>query len=295
MGILATDVLTPSGWHWGFDLRGVSSDPDRSGVPTTLLLSLSETGDDLHRSGAIRAQADLRSDATERFNAEFSGAGFPVSISAGLDRIGAGDFSGGASFALHAAGNVGGGFSSGGNIAFVEASLGNPSNTFTRAAAEAIAHVDLVQFGINYEHIPNGRDRFSVTTNFDDIFMDAARRIASQYIRQAEEALERALRERIDQFIEAVPFVGREEMELIFNAVQGDQAAVNALSNILNGKRNELEDRLRVAVEDAARQAAGNVLEGIVPHLPGPLPGQLPAVPALPPGLPAVPSLPFGR
>ncbi|MCL2602140.1 MAG: hypothetical protein FWD91_04935, partial [Treponema sp.] len=114
MGIMATDVLTTSGWHWGFDLRGVSSDPDISAVPTTLSLTLAETDAALNRRGALNAQADLRSDATERFNAEFSGAGFPVNISAGLDSIGAGGFSGGAAFSLNAAGNVDGGFSTGG-------------------------------------------------------------------------------------------------------------------------------------------------------------------------------------
>ena len=287
MGVLATDILTPAGWHWGFDLRGVSSDPDRSGVPTTLALSLAETGDGLQRTAAFSGQADLRSAAAERFNAEFTGGGFPVNI--GLSQIGVGAFTGGASLRFNAAGRAGGGFSAGGQISFIEASLTNPSNTFAHAADEAIRHVDSVDFGIAYEHVVAGRDHFSVSTNFDDIFMDAMRRIVSQYLRQAEEALERALRQRIEQFLDG-RFIGREEMDLLFSAARGDQAAVNELRNTLDRKRNELETRLRDAAEEAVRQAAGELqqavqdavhdaLEGIAPSLPTPV---LPALPGLP-------------
>ena len=312
MGVLATDVLTPSGWHWGFDLRGVSSDPDRTGVPTTLALSLAETGDGTARSAAFNGRADFRSNADERFNAEFLGDGFPVNITAGLSQIGVGGFSGGASFRLNAAGRTCGSFIGGGNISLVEASLRNPSNTFALAADEAIRYVDSVEFGINYEHEASGQNRFSLTTNFDDIFMDAARRIVSQYLRQAEEALERALRERIEQFIDG-RFIGREEMDLLFNAVRGDQSAVNELRNILDGKRNELETRLRDAAEDAARQAIDAAMQhvqqiadevrdqaqqAVQDALEGVLP-QAPALPSMPiPALPApsLPSLPgFGR
>jgi hypothetical protein len=300
MGVLAADVLTPSNWHWAFDLRGVSSDPDRSGVPTTLALSLTEsrteTGDRLSRSAAFNGQADFRSNANERFNAEFTAGGFPVSISggSGLGRVGIGGFSGGASFGLNAVGRAGGGFSGGGNISFVQASLTNPSNTFAQAADEAIRHVGSVELGINYEHVVAGRDRFSVSTNFDDIFMEALRRIVNQYRRQAEEAIERALRAKIEQYIDD-RFVSKEDLDALFRLVRGDKDAVDELRNILDRKRNELETRLRSVAEDAARQATDAAREQAQQAVQDVLQGQrpqAPTLPAAPSSLPSIPSIP---
>ena len=254
MGILATDVLTPSQWHWAFDLRGVSSDPDRSNVPTTLAFALTEGGE--RRNAAFNGMADFRSSATERFNAEVTGGGFPVSISGGhsLDRVGIGGFSGGSNFGLNASGRPGGSFSAGGDISFAQASLRNPSNTFTRAADEAIRQVDAVRFGINYEHVAGGRDRFSLDTNIDDILMAAMRSIINQYRRQAEEALERALRAKFEQYIDG-RFLGADELDALFRLVQGDKAAVDDLRNALDNKRRELEARIVTLVGDTAAAA----------------------------------------
>ena len=304
MGVLATDVLTPSAWRWGFDLRGVSSDPNLSGTPTTLALSLDETGDRLRRSAAFNGRADFRSNANERFNAEFNGDGFPVDIS--LGSIGIGGFSGGASFKLNAAGNSGGGFQGGGNISLVQAKLTKPSNTFAQAADEAIRNVNSVELGIRYEHVVSGRDRFSITTNFGDILKDAMGRIVSRYRRQAEEALEKALREKIAQHIDG-KFVGKDELDTLFGLVRGDKAAVDGLKNTLDNKKNELEGRIRTlagdtraAAEEALRQAAEEVKEQAREQaqqaVQGALQGQTPQAPTVPvpstPSLPSAPSIP---
>ncbi|MCL2374144.1 MAG: hypothetical protein FWC65_02765, partial [Treponema sp.] len=125
------------------------------------------------------------------------------------------------------------------------------------------------------------------------IFMDALRRIVSQYLRQAEEALERALRERIDQFLSGASFIGREEMDLIFDAARGDQAAANALRGALDRKRDDLEDRLRSAAEDMAHAAAEAARQQAQQAVQGALEGIAPQAPALPPpSLPVAPSLP---
>jgi hypothetical protein len=276
MGVLATDVLTPANWHWAFDLRGVSSDPDLSGSPTSLALSLGETGDGVRRHGAFDGQADFRSSATERFNAEVSGGGFPVSMS--ISQAGIGGFSGDTSFTVNVAGNVGGGFMLGGDVSLAQARLTNPSNTFAQAAGEAIGQVRSVDFGIQYEHVVSGRDRFSITTNFDDILKDALGRIVSRYRRQAEEALEKALRGKIEQYIDG-RFVSKDDLDAVFRLVRGDKSAVDELRGTLDRKKNELEDRLRSAgtqiVDDVreqvrveAQQAVQDLLQGTTPSTP---------------------------
>jgi hypothetical protein len=283
LGLLAADVLTPSAWSWGFDLRGVSSDPDLSGLPASLALSLIESGD--RRSGSFNGQADFRSNATERFNAELRGGGFPLDI--GLSRIGIGGFSGGASFRFNAAGNTGGGFSGGGDISLVNAKLTNPSNTFAQAVDEAIGQVSSVDLGVKYEHVISGKDQFSVSANFGGILKDALGRIVAQYLRRAEEALENALRSRIEQYIDG-KFISKEDLDMVFAVLRGDKGAIDELKNTLDNKKTELENRLRSAAESAVsqvvdearqpgQQAGQDILEGRTPGAPS-----LPKLPELP-------------
>ena len=290
MGILATDVLTPGAWQWGFDLRGVSSDPDLSGVPTTLALALLETGDGYNRSGAFNGRADFRSNASERFNAELSGGGFPVDISAGLSKAGIEGFSGGASFKLNASGNTGGGFAAGGGISLVQAKLTNPANTFAKAADEAIRQVGSVDLGIQYEHVVSGRDRFSMTTNFTDILKEAMARIVSQYRKQAEDAIEKALRAKIEQYIDG-RFVSKEELDLVFRAVRGDKSAVDDLKGTLDRKKTELENKIKSAASEAINQVTEEVKQQGQQAVQDVLQGQTPQAPSLP-SLPGLPSLP---
>jgi len=281
MGTLATDVLTPSAWRWGFDLRGVSSDPDASGTPTTLALSLAETGDGLQRSGAFNGMADFRSTARERFNAEVSGGGFPVDLSANLRQVGIGGFSGGAGFRVNLAGNADKSFSLGGNISLAQASLTNPANTFAQAANEAIRHVATVDLGINYEHVRAGRDNFSINTNFGDILKDAMQRIVAQYIRRAEAELERVLRARIEQFIDG-RFVSKEDLDMIFRVLRREQGATDELKNVLENKKAELETRIRTAAETAATQVVDEARQQGQQAVQDVLHGRPPAAPSLP-------------
>jgi uncharacterized protein (TIGR03545 family) len=127
LGVLATDVLTPKDWHWGFELTGVSSDPDLSGVPTTLALSLEEAGDGLNRTGSFNGMADFRSNARERFDAQVSGGGFPVDISAGFSKIGIGGFAGNASFKMGLSGQSDKSFAGSGAVSLAQARIISPA------------------------------------------------------------------------------------------------------------------------------------------------------------------------
>jgi len=282
MGTLATDVLTPSSWHWGFDLHGVSSDPDISDTFTTLALALEEAGDGLKRNAAFNGQADFRSNAGERFNAELSGGGFPVDVSASLSKVGIGGFSGGASFKLNASGNTDGGFSGGGAISLLQAKLTNPANTFAQAADEAIRSVSSVDLGIQYEHIISGSDRFSVTTNFGDILKNALSRIVAQYIKKAQDELEKALRAKIEQYIDG-KFINKEELDTLFRALRGDKSAVDELKNTLDRKKTELENKIKSTADQAVEEAKQQGQQAVQDILQGNTPS---------PSLPSLPSIP---
>ena len=285
LGIMAADVLTPNAWHWSFDLQNISSNPYFPENPPSLSLSLVESGDGLQRYGSMMSRADFRSSARERFNAEFSGGGFPVDIA--LRDIGVGSVNGRSDFNAEISGFAGGGFSIGGDLSLLQASLTNPSNTFAQAADEAIRQVNSVNFGIQYEHRIDQSDIFSINTNIGDIFLNALNSLFNQYRRQAEEALEAALRERINEFLENNSF-SMEDLEILVNAIRGHGSSIDTLRNGIEQKRAELEARLRSAVEDAAReqiqQTADDILQNITPNIPG-----LPNIPA-----PSLPN-PFGR
>ncbi|MDR1863672.1 MAG: hypothetical protein LBQ67_07125 [Treponema sp.] len=278
LGTLAADVLTPGDWHWGFDLEGVSSDPDLSARPTTLKLALEEAGGGLRRAVAFNGLADFRSNAQERFNAEFNGSGFPVSLGAQLSKIGIGSYSGDASFGLAAAGFTDGGFTGGGTISLAGSRLHDPSNTLAQAISEAVAEVRSLDLGIEYEHSASESDRFSLTTNIGSLVADAMKQAAAQYIRRAEEEIEKALRAKINRYIDG-RFVSRQELDLVFQAVRGDKSALDGLKNSLSEKgnafRRQIEDAAAQVLEDVkkqaeeeARETARDLLEGKTPSIP---------------------------
>jgi uncharacterized protein (TIGR03545 family) len=288
LGVLASD-FTLSGWNWGLDLRGISSDPDLSGVPVSLALSLAETGGDLNREAAFNGRADFRTAATERFSAEFSGRGFPVSLGDRMKQAGIGGFNGNAAFTLGFSGQTDGGLAGGGNVGISGARLVDPEGTLAQAVDTAIRKAGEVRLGISYEHSTGQDDRFTLTTNIGDLILDALKQTAAVYARRAADELEKALREKIAQHIDG-RFVSKDELDLLFKTARGDKAALDQLKNTLDDKKNEFEQKIRAAANEAvdqakqeaqrqAEQAVQDVLQGNTPSF------QPPSVPNLPRGL----------
>jgi uncharacterized protein (TIGR03545 family) len=288
LGVLASD-FTLGGWNWGFDLRGVSSNPDLSGVPVTLALSLGETEGAAGRNVGFKGSADFRTAAAERFGAAVSGGGFPVSLGDQLAQAGIGGFRGDVAFELDFSGKTGGGVSGGGKVAVENAQLVDPSGTLAEAIDTALRQAKALNLGISYEHRPGGSDDFSVTTNIVDLVKDALRRIVEAYARKAADELERALREKIAQYIDG-KFVSKEELDALFRIARGDKSAVDQLKNSLENRKNEFERKIRDAAGEAvdqakeearrqAEQAVQDALQGKTPTL------QAPSLPNLPGGL----------
>jgi uncharacterized protein (TIGR03545 family) len=257
LGVLASD-FTLYDWNWSFELRSVSSDPDLPDAvmpnqPTALRLGLSDVSGQSEKAINFEGSANFRSSSPERFSAELSGRGYPLSTGL-FSSVGIGAFQGLGSASLLFSGRKNGDITGSGNIAISEASIASPRGTLAEAVDEAIRQARAVNLGLSYEHIVSGKDDFSITTNIASLAADILKRTAERYVRKAMVDIEQAVRDYAVSQLEG-KFVSKEELNLIFNAAKGDRDALNSLRNTLDNKRNELERRVRGTAEEAAEEA----------------------------------------
>jgi uncharacterized protein (TIGR03545 family) len=266
LGVLASDFTVPGdSWNWSFAVRDVSSNPDWVGRPVNLRLGLEEGGT-VNRQVNFNGSADFRSNPQERFNAELTGSNFSVSLGDQLGNIGINGFSGDTDFSVNMSGNVDGRVSAGGNILIRQAQLIEPQGTLAEAVGIAVREAGNVNLGISYTD-----NNFNIDTNIAQLIGQALARTAEIYARRAMEDIERALRQRINEYIDG-RFESRDKVDSLLRTARGDRAVVDQMQNALNAKRGEFEQRLRTAATDAAGQAVQNMLPGNVPSLPGNLP-----------------------
>jgi len=282
LGILASD-FTLNTWNWAFDLRDISSNPDLTNRPVTLTLNLAEEGGALQRQAVFKGSADFRTNPKERFSAAVNGTGFPVNIGNRFDMLGINGFSGDTSFYVSVAGQTSGAFSADGGVNIYRAMLLDPKGTLAQAADEAVRQAEKIDLGIQYIHHIDANDEFKITTNIAELIAKAVRRTAEAYAKKAMDEIERALRERIAQYIDG-RFVSKDDVDALFSIARGNRAAVDQLKNSLTNKRNEFEQKLNQAAqqvkEEAAQQtqqAVKDVLQGQTPSTP-----TLPTIPKLP-------------
>jgi uncharacterized protein (TIGR03545 family) len=284
LGVLASD-FTIDAWNWAFDLRNISSDPDltyrtENKPAVTLDFGMKEESGSQRRNVSFNGKADLRTAASERFNAKVNGSGFSVSLGDQLSKVGIGGFKGQSDFSVNMAGQVDGGFSGGGNVIIKQAALVNPAGTIAEAIDIAVRDAGNINLGMQYIHKINQKDEFNITSNIADLFARALRNIAETYARKAIDEIEKALRQKIDQYIDG-RFVSKEEVDMLIRAARGDRTAVDQMKNTLDAKRAEFEQKLKTQATDAATQA----IKDNLPSIP---------TPSLP--TPSLPSLPkFGR
>jgi uncharacterized protein (TIGR03545 family) len=287
LGILASD-FTAGGWHTGFDMRGISSNPDLSGVPVTLALSVAEA--DAAREVDFRGSADFRTAAAERFTANVSGKGFPVSLEKEFVQMGIGGFRGDVNFSVGFSGRPDGEVAGNGSVGISGASIIGPSGTLAEAIDTAVRETDNLLLSIRYVHNPSAKDEFGIDTNIGDLVKRALDRIVRAYAARAMNELERVLRERIDQYIDG-KFVSREELDLLFKAARGDLSALDGLKNTLGAKKNELENWAKNAAKEAVEGVKDDVKKEAENAIQDLLQGKTPTF--QPPSIPSLPKLPF--
>jgi hypothetical protein len=256
LGEMASD-FTLGGWNWGFDLQSVSSDPDLTGRPTELKLGLTEQGS-YRRTARFDGSADFRTNAQRYFSAAVTGDNFPLDLRGDLSAVGIGGFSGTIGFSANLSGGRGGAASGGGGVDIKEPRLIDPEGTIAEVIAEVLTDRNSINLAVQYEHNPGSDDNFSVTTNIGELIMAALRRTVERYIRQAQAAIEKALREKLSAYLDE-RWVSREDLDSIFAAVKGDEAAIDRLKTSLEEKKNEAERKIRGAAEEAINKAEEEV------------------------------------
>jgi uncharacterized protein (TIGR03545 family) len=270
LGVLASD-FTIDTWNWSFDLRNVSSDPDLTDrlekkPAITLKFGANEESGNM-RYVNFNGKADIRTVSPERFKVNVDGGGFPVSLGEQLSGLGVGGLKGTSKFEVEMKGQPDGGFTGGGDIKINQAALINPSGTIAEAIDVAIRQAGSINLGMQYFHKINQTDEFKITSNIADLFAKALRNIAEAYVKKAMDEIEKALRQKIDQYIDG-RFVSKEDVDTLLKVVRGDKSAVDQMKNSLNAKKAEFEKKLKDLAKDTATQAVKDNLPANAPKLP---------------------------
>jgi uncharacterized protein (TIGR03545 family) len=273
LGVLASD-FTIDAWNWAFDLRNISSDPDltykldKNKPAITLDFGMKEETGSQRRNVSFNGSADLRTDAKERFKAEAVGKGFSVNLEEQLSALGVDGLKGESDFSVNMAGQVDGGFSGGGNVIIKQAALVNPSGTIAEAIDIAIRQAGNINLGMQYIHKIDQNDEFKITSNIADLFARALRSTAEAYAKNAVADLEKALRQKVDQYIDG-RLGSKDQVDTILKTVRGDRTAIDQMKKGLDTKKAELEQKLKSQATDAAGQAVRDALPSNLPSLPG--------------------------
>jgi len=282
LGKLASNIIQGS-WTGKFDLQNISSDPnltfEQTGRPVSLELNVAE-------SSSIQVQfkgsAYFNENPPEKFNAVVEGEGFSVSIGDQLSKAGIGGFSGNTGFSLDMRGQNDGGIKAGGDIDITQPRLLNPKGTIAEAAATAVSKAGSINLGIEYTHRIDKNDEFKINSNIASLLADAVKAVAQEYTKKAMDEIEKALRERVNQYIDG-RFASKDDVDALLKIARGDRAAMDQVKNSLNNKKNEFENMANAAAQQAmdeaakqGEQAAKDLLKGQTPNAPS-----LPSAPAL--------------
>jgi len=265
LGLLSSDC-TVNFWNWDIKLKDVSSDPDLTNKPILLNLGITETGGSLNRQVAFSGNADFRTNTQQRFGANLNGKGFPVTLGNQLENIGITGLAGVSAVDFTINGYTDGGFSAQGDINILNARLLDPKGTIAEAAAIAISDAGHIDIGIKYAHNIGKSDEFKITSNIIDLFANALKKLASAYVQKAMQDIERALREKINSYIEG-RFASKDQVDTLMKTAKGDSAAIDQIKNSLTSKQNELEQKVKDEVTKQGQQAVQDAIQGKMPSI----------------------------
>jgi uncharacterized protein (TIGR03545 family) len=248
--------VTLSGWNSGFELLRVSSSPVQ---PTLLNLNFAEQGGP-GRTAGFKGSADFSPNAQTYFTANVFGDNFPVDLKGQLKDVGIGGFGGSTGFGVNVSGGRSGALALGGDVRIKNPRLSDPEGTIAEAIAEAVADFAMIELGIQYDKPANGDAKFTLTTNLLDLIKNALQKTMQKYLRQAQDAIEKALKDRITKYLDG-KWASKEEVDQIFAAVKGDRAAMDSIKASLDAKKKEAEQKLKGKAEEAVDKAKDQATE----------------------------------
>jgi hypothetical protein len=208
-----------------------------------------------------------------------------------LNQVGISGFEGSAAFSVNLSGYTDGGVSGGGDVRIREARLVDPVGTLAQAVDTAVREAGAIDLGIQYTHRLNQDDEFKISTNIAELIRRAVEQTVRAYAQKAADELERALREKISQYIDG-KFVSKEELDTLFKLARGDKAAMDDMKNLLNAKKAEFENQLKAAADQAVQQVKDEAKQQAEQAVQDALQGKTPSIQA--PSAPSLPSLPSG-
>jgi len=268
LGLMSSDC-TVNSWNWDFKLNDLSSDPDLTNKPISLVLGIKEAGGSLGRQVAFSGNADFRTNTQQRFGAKIDGSGFPVNVGNQFDKVGINGLAGVTKINFLLNGYTDGGFDTNGGINILNARLLDPKGTIAEATAMAVSEVGHIDLGINYIHKIGQSDVFKINSNLADLLANALKKITSAYVQKAMQEVERILRDKINDYI-GDRLGSKEQVDLLLKAAKGDKSAVDQLKNSLDQKIKALEDQAK----KQGQQAVQDALQGKQPSI------QVPSLPS---------------
>lgn len=259
IGILASD-WTARSWQTSFDLRNVSSEPDLIDAPVSLALHLrGQEGDKIEAD--FDGIAEFRSGQNRLFDAKFRGAGFPVAMNAGLEKMGAGGFEGRAEMTVNAGGMRDGSWNMGAAISVTEPRLVSPEGIVATAVDEAVRETGLVKLGADYIHAADAEDNFKLDTNLGALIAASLKKTAAAYVDKALARAEEELRSRLAPSVNKLKLESG-EVDALFALARGDKSKLTVLRGSLDERIKAMEAKVKSAAEDKAKEAAGNAIKG---------------------------------
>jgi hypothetical protein len=128
-----------------------------------------------------------------------------------------------------------------------------PQGTLAQAVDTAIQSAGEVHLGINYAHFADQADKLTLTTNIGELITAALKKTAEIYAKKAMDDLEKALRTKIDQYIDG-KFVSKDDLDALFKLARGDKSALDTLKNSMESKKAEFENKIKGAADQAVQQ-----------------------------------------
>jgi uncharacterized protein (TIGR03545 family) len=251
LGKLASD-FTLDTWNWHFDLRDVTSDPDLINKPVSLDLGVAEvTG--LMRKVNFDGKADFRTKPDDKFDAQIEASGFPLKLDKELSKAGINGFTGVSAFNFGLTGHSSGGVSGKGGVDITQAQLLEPVGTIAIAAADAVNQAGNIRLGLEYIYHEDKNDEFKIDTNLAELINQAVRRIAQAYAQKAMQEIERALRAKIDEYIDG-KFASKDQIDTLLKVAKGDMSALNDVKASLTSKKDEFEQKIKGVADQYMQQ-----------------------------------------